>query len=144
MVKEVLIACVGKPSAGKSSFLNAGMHLFVWLVWSVFVSKQLTHCNNTPLSVSDATAKVGNYPFTTIKPNHGVSYIPVACPCQKYGKEKQCQPRYEKIKPRNSTAVTSRLSSLGRCNNGTRYVPIQMLDVAGLVPGASEGQVGTS
>lgn len=24
MVKEVLLACVGKPSAGKSSFLNAG------------------------------------------------------------------------------------------------------------------------
>ncbi|RUS18112.1 P-loop containing nucleoside triphosphate hydrolase protein [Endogone sp. FLAS-F59071] len=95
MVKEVLIACVGKPSAGKSSFLNA---------------------------VSDATAKVGNYPFTTIKPNHGVSYIPVSCPCKKHSKEKQCQPRY------------------GRCNNGTRYVPIQMLDVAGLVPGASEGQ----
>ncbi|KAI8143343.1 P-loop containing nucleoside triphosphate hydrolase protein [Fennellomyces sp. T-0311] len=94
MVKEILLACVGKPSAGKSSFLNA---------------------------VSDATAKVGNYPFTTIKPNHGVSYVPVDCPCKKYGKEEQCRPRY------------------GRCVDGTRYVPIQMMDVAGLVPGASEG-----
>ncbi|KAJ3091612.1 hypothetical protein HK102_014098 [Quaeritorhiza haematococci] len=90
-----LIACVGKPSAGKSSFLNA---------------------------VTDATAKVGNYPFTTIKPNHGVAYIPITCPCKKFGKENQCQPRY------------------GRCNNGVRYVPVKILDVAGLVPGASEGQ----
>ncbi|KAI9319173.1 45.2 kDa GTP-binding protein [Dichotomocladium elegans] len=95
MVKEVLLACVGKPSAGKSSFLNA-------------VSK-------------NANAKVGNYPFTTIKPNHGVSYVPVRCPCKKYGKQDQCRPRY------------------GRCVDGIRYVPIQMMDVAGLVPGASQG-----
>ncbi|KAI9484696.1 45.2 kDa GTP-binding protein [Zychaea mexicana] len=81
MVKEILLACVGKPSAGKSSFLNA---------------------------VSDATAKVGNY-------------VPVDCPCKKYGKESQCRPRY------------------GRCVEGTRFVPIQMMDVAGLVPGASQG-----
>ncbi|KAG2217485.1 hypothetical protein INT45_010771 [Circinella minor] len=93
-MKEILLACVGKPSAGKSSFLNA---------------------------VSDATAKVGNYPFTTIKPNHGVSYVPVECPCKKYGKQDQCRPRY------------------GRCVEGTRFVPIQMMDVAGLVPGASTG-----
>jgi len=94
MVKEVLLACVGKPSAGKSSFLN---------------------------SVSDASAKVGNYPFTTIKPNQGVSYLPIDCPCKKHGKENQCKPRH------------------GSCVNGVRHVPVQMLDVAGLVPGASEG-----
>lgn len=29
---------------------------------------------------------------------------------------------------------------LGRCIDGKRFVPIQILDVAGLVPGASEGQ----
>ncbi|ORY90573.1 P-loop containing nucleoside triphosphate hydrolase protein [Syncephalastrum racemosum] len=95
MVKEVLIACVGKPSAGKSSFLNA---------------------------VSDAAAKVGNYPFTTIKPNHGVSYVPIDCVCKKHDKKDDCRPRY------------------GRCVDGVRYVPIQIMDVAGLVPGASEGQ----
>ncbi|CAO3683222.1 unnamed protein product [Umbelopsis vinacea] len=94
MVKEVLLACVGKPSAGKSSFLN---------------------------SVTDATAKVGNYPFTTIKPNQGVAYLPIDCPCKKHGKQNQCKPRH------------------GSCVNGVRHVPVQMLDVAGLVPGASEG-----
>lgn len=30
-------------------------------------------------------------------------------------------------------------SGAGRCVDGTRYVPIQIMDVAGLVPGASEG-----
>ncbi|KAJ3037711.1 hypothetical protein HDV00_001360 [Rhizophlyctis rosea] len=92
---DVLIACVGKPSAGKSSFLN---------------------------SVTDASAKVGNFPFTTIKPNHGVAYMPIDCPCARFDKQSLCQPRY------------------GKCINGTRYIPVRILDVAGLVPGASEGQ----
>ncbi|KAG0317271.1 hypothetical protein BGZ99_006413 [Dissophora globulifera] len=94
-MKDVVIACVGKPSAGKSSFLNA---------------------------VTDASAKVGNYPFTTIKPNNGIAYFPIECPCKRFGKTKLCAPRY------------------GRCIEGKRFVPIQILDVAGLVPGASEGQ----
>ncbi|KAG0349740.1 hypothetical protein BGZ54_004227, partial [Gamsiella multidivaricata] len=94
-MKDIVIACVGKPSAGKSSFLNA---------------------------VTDATAKVGNYPFTTIKPNNGIAYFPINCPCRRFDKSNLCAPRY------------------GRCIDGKRFVPIQILDVAGLVPGASEGQ----
>lgn len=89
-----VIACVGKPSAGKSSFLNA---------------------------VTDATAKVGNYPFTTIEPNQGVAYYPLDCPCRTYNTE-NCKPRY------------------GYCQGGTRYVPVKIMDVAGLVPGANEGR----
>ncbi|GAM28183.1 hypothetical protein SAMD00019534_113590, partial [Acytostelium subglobosum LB1] len=95
MSTELVIGCVGKPSAGKSSFLNAA---------------------------TDSNAKVGNYPFTTIEPNYGVTYYPTQCPCLKYEKTNLCQPRY------------------GRCQNGTRYIPVKMLDVAGLVPGASEGK----
>ncbi|KAK3823585.1 MAG: P-loop containing nucleoside triphosphate hydrolase protein [Benniella sp.] len=94
-MRDVVIACVGKPSAGKSSFLNA---------------------------VTDATAKVGNYPFTTIQPNNGIAYFPIECPCQRFNKSSLCSPRY------------------GRCIDGKRFVPIQIMDVAGLVPGASEGQ----
>ncbi|KAF9386907.1 hypothetical protein CPB97_003204, partial [Podila verticillata] len=95
-MKDVIIACVGKPSAGKSSFLNA---------------------------VTDATAKVGNYPFTTIKPNNGIGkYSFVLGNFMRFGKSTLCAPRY------------------GRCVDGKRFVPIQILDVAGLVPGASEGQ----
>ncbi|KAJ1677335.1 hypothetical protein EV182_006387, partial [Spiromyces aspiralis] len=90
-----MIACVGKPSAGKSSFLNA---------------------------VTSANAKVGNFPFTTIEPNQGVAYYPIECPCKRYNRSDQCRPRY------------------GSCKDGKRLVPVRMLDVAGLVPGASEGR----
>ncbi|KAJ1856248.1 hypothetical protein GGH12_002786 [Coemansia sp. RSA 1822] len=95
MSSSFVIACVGKPSAGKSSFLNA---------------------------VTDATAKVGNFPFTTIEPNQGVAYYPLDCPCVKHGVTSRCKPRH------------------GWCTNGRRFVPVRMLDVAGLVPGASEGR----
>lgn len=43
---------------------------------------------------TDAVAKVGNYPFTTIKPNHGITYYQIDCPCKKYHKEELCQPKY--------------------------------------------------
>jgi ribosome-binding ATPase YchF (GTP1/OBG family) len=92
---ELLIGCVGKPSAGKSSFLNA---------------------------CTDANAKIGSYPFTTIEPNVGVTYFQSPCPCARFDKTDQCKPRY------------------GRCVSGTRFIPVKMLDVAGLVPGASEGK----
>ncbi|TYZ61313.1 hypothetical protein PybrP1_010537 [[Pythium] brassicae (nom. inval.)] len=91
---ELVIGCVGKPSAGKSTFFNA---------------------------VTDGKAKVGNFPFTTIEPNEGVTYYLTACPCAAKGKTALCQPRY------------------GRCEQGVRHVPVKLLDVAGLIPGASEG-----
>ncbi|KAF2073642.1 hypothetical protein CYY_005061 [Polysphondylium violaceum] len=94
MSHELVIGCVGKPSAGKSSFLNAA---------------------------TDSNAKVGNYPFTTIEPNYGITYYPTECPCKRFDKISVCSPRY------------------GRCEQGTRFIPVKMLDVAGLVPGASEG-----
>ncbi|KAF9926665.1 hypothetical protein BGZ65_007194, partial [Modicella reniformis] len=49
-------------------------------------------------------------------------YFPIECPCKRFQKSHLCSPRY------------------GRCIDGKRFVPIQILDVAGLVPGASEGQ----
>lgn len=92
-LNDFVIGCVGKPSAGKSTFFNA---------------------------VSEGkTAKVGAYPFTTIEPNQGVSYCVVDCPCTRFNV--QCKPRY------------------GTCRSGRRTVPIKLLDVAGLIPGASEG-----
>ncbi|KAJ2744085.1 hypothetical protein GGI20_003256 [Coemansia sp. BCRC 34301] len=94
MVSSFVIACVGKPSAGKSSFLNAA---------------------------TDASAKVGSYPFTTIAPNEGIAYYPVSCPCVSQGVSDHCKPRH------------------GWCTKGQRYIPVRLLDVAGLVPGASEG-----
>lgn len=67
-----------------------------------------------------APAEISPRPFTTIKPNRGVGHVRVPCPCKKLGIK--CSPKQ------------------GMCIEGTRFVPVQMLDVAGLVPGASEGR----
>lgn len=63
-------------------------------------------------------AQVGNYPFTTIEPNVGVAYVMAECACQHFG--------------------ISHVHQL--CVNGTRYIPIRLIDVAGLVPGAHQGK----
>ncbi|MBS3815199.1 MAG: redox-regulated ATPase YchF [Hadesarchaea archaeon] len=67
-----------------------------------------------------ADAPMGGYPFTTIDANIGVTYVRSDCPCQDF--EVECNPR-------NS-----------RCENGVRYVPVRVIDVAGLVKGAYEGR----
>ena len=59
-------------------------------------------------------------PFTTIKPNRAVGYVEVECVDKEFGV--QCNPR------------------TGYCINGRRFVPVELLDVAGLVPGAHEGK----
>jgi hypothetical protein len=83
------VALAGKPNAGKSTFYRAA---------------------------TMADADVGNYPFTTIDPNRGVSHVRTDCPC--LALEERC----------------------GNCRAGARYVPIELVDVAGLVPGAHEGR----
>lgn len=65
-----------------------------------------------------ADAAVGNYPFTTIDPNRGVAHVRAACPC--LDRDERC--------------------GNDRCHDGKRYVPVELLDVAGLVPGAHEGR----
>ncbi|WP_370004731.1 redox-regulated ATPase YchF [Methanothermobacter sp. KEPCO 2] len=65
-------------------------------------------------------AEVASYPFTTIDANHAVAYASCRCPCQELGV--QCNPK-------NS-----------RCIDGTRLIPVELIDVAGLVPGAHEGR----
>lgn len=65
-------------------------------------------------------AKIAPFPFTTIEPNKGKAYVRVECPCRKLG---------VKCKPRNSL-----------CEGGIRLIPIEMMDVAGLVPDAHMGR----
>ncbi|RLJ03084.1 MAG: redox-regulated ATPase YchF, partial [Candidatus Aenigmatarchaeota archaeon] len=67
-----------------------------------------------------ADVEIADYPFTTIKANQGVAYVTSPCPCQELGKP---------CNPQNSG-----------CVNGIRLVPVKLLDVAGLVPGAHEGK----
>ncbi len=65
-----------------------------------------------------ADVDVANYPFTTIDANRGVTYVRTECPC--LDREERCGNE--------------------NCRDGTRYVPVELLDVAGLVPGAHEGK----
>ena len=85
------IALAGKPNAGKSTFYQAA---------------------------TMADVDVGNYPFTTIDPNRGVSHVRTECPCLE--REERCGDEH--------------------CRDGKRYVPVELLDVAGIVPGAHEGR----
>jgi len=71
-------------------------------------------------AATEAHAEIANYPFTTIDANRGVMYIRKSCPCQDF--EVTCNPK-------NS-----------ECRNGTRFVPIEAIDVAGLVPDAHKGK----
>ncbi len=67
-----------------------------------------------------AGAEIANYPFTTIKANMGMAGIRDRCPCVDL--DVSCAPK-------NSI-----------CRGGTRIIPIELLDVAGLVPGAHSGK----
>ena len=67
-----------------------------------------------------ASAEVASYPFTTIDANRGVGYVRGPCPHSSLGTE---------CSPNNSL-----------CLGGTRFVPIELLDVAGLVPDAHAGK----
>ena len=67
-------------------------------------------------AVTMAPAEIANYPFTTIDANHGVAYVRARCPCRELKVE--CT----------------------QCYNGIRFIPISMIDVAGLVPDAHQGR----
>lgn len=67
-----------------------------------------------------AEVEIASYPFTTIKANYGVAYVKVDCIDKEF--KTQCTPNH------------------GFCINHKRFVPIDLMDVAGLVPGASEGK----
>ncbi len=90
---SILIGIVGKPSSGKTTFLNA---------------------------LCGTSAKTAEYPFTTIQANQGVGYVTTPCVCQELNVT---------CNPRNS-----------ECVDRVRKIPIKIIDVAGLVPGAHEGK----
>jgi ribosome-binding ATPase len=70
------------------------------------------------LTLMDAEA--ANYPFTTIDPNKGIGFV--RNPCVDTFFNTQCNPRH------------------GYCKEHTRFLNVDIIDVAGLVPGASEGR----
>src|SRR5207247_6890475 len=64
--------------------------------------------------------QIANYPFTTIEANRGVAFVRKPCPHKELG---------HACKPKNAP-----------CEAGTRLIPVELLDVAGLVPKAHEGR----
>ena len=62
----------------------------------------------------------GAYPFTTIDPSMGEAYVRVPCAAPEF--DETCTP------------------SVGFCDDGVRFVPVRLVDVAGLIPGAHEGK----
>ena len=64
--------------------------------------------------------QIADYPFTTVKPNIGVANLVTQCVCKEMGVVDA---------PRNSS-----------CAEGKRLVPVKVVDVAGLVEGASKGK----
>lgn len=67
-----------------------------------------------------ANVDIASYPFTTIKPNRGAGHVRIACVDREFAKS--CNPRE------------------GFCVDSNRFLPVELLDVAGLVPGAHEGK----
>jgi len=71
-------------------------------------------------AVTSASAQIGDYPFTTIDKNVGIAHVRKPCPSKELGVEPN---------PNNSLSI-----------NGIRYIPVEVIDVAGLVPGAHKGK----
>lgn len=89
----MLLGLVGKPNVGKSTFFKAA-------------------------TMSDVL--IANYPFATIKPNHGIGYVKIHDLASDFGKVSNPREGYVK--------------------KSWRFVPVELYDVAGLVSGASEGK----
>ncbi|MGB9936406.1 MAG: redox-regulated ATPase YchF [Methanobacterium sp.] len=71
-------------------------------------------------SATLSKVEVAGYPFTTIDANKAVAYVNADCPCLDL--DITCNPRNSK------------------CIEGLRMIPVELIDVAGLVPGAHEGR----
>ena len=71
-------------------------------------------------SATASQVEMANYPFTTIDANKAVAHVLSECPCKEMNVT---------CNPHNS-----------QCIDGTRLIPIELIDVAGLVPGAHEGK----
>ena len=71
-------------------------------------------------AATQLNAPIANHPFTTINPNVGIAYARVKCVCKEFG---------VKDNPVNSM-----------CIDGNRFIPVKLIDIAGLVPDAHEGR----
>ena len=109
------IGLVGKPNVGKSTYFSAA---------------------------TLAKVDIANYPFCTIDANVGVAFLaaPQPCPCKDLRQRLEADGRLDSVSdedPRQGSICEPRT---GTCIGHVRLVPAFLVDVAGLVPGASEGR----
>ncbi len=109
------IGLVGKPNVGKSTTFSA--------------------LTQTPVDIA-------NYPFTTIEPNVGVAWIPLRepCACAALRERREADGRLEATSSDDPRAGSICTPNTGSCVGHNRLVPVTLVDVAGLVPGAHEGR----
>lgn len=69
-------------------------------------------------AATETVVPAANFPFTTIDPNVGVAHVTAPCACRHFGIS----------------------HDIPRCVDGTRLIPVNVIDIAGLVPGAHEGR----
>jgi len=66
-----------------------------------------------------AEVEIANYPFTTISSNRGAGHVKIECIDKEFNV--QCEARE------------------GYCLNHFRFVPVELIDVAGLIEGSHKG-----
>ncbi|MGY8701596.1 MAG: GTPase [Candidatus Poseidoniales archaeon] len=109
------IGLVGKPNVGKSTFFSAA---------------------------TQSKVDIANYPFCTINPNVGVAFLPapMTCPCAELRQIKEEEGRLEPVSDNDPRAGSLCEPRTGSCIAHKRLVPVFLVDVAGLVPGAHAGK----
>jgi len=111
----VRIGLVGKPNVGKSTFFSAA---------------------------TLAQVDIANYPFCTIDPNVGVAFVDarLPCPCKELRGKLENEGRLSEAEAGDPAQGSICQPRTGSCVGFRRSVPVALVDVAGLVPGASEGR----
>ena len=112
---DVRIGLVGKPNVGKSTFFSAA---------------------------TLAQVDIANYPFCTIDPNVGVAFVDarLPCPCKDLRGKLENEGRLPGAGDDDPAQGSICQPRTGSCVGFRRSVPVALVDVAGLVPGASEGR----
>ncbi len=109
------IGLVGKPNVGKSTAFSA---------------------------LTEMPVDIANYPFTTIDPNVGVTWVPLPepCACQILRERRESSGRLDPSDSEDPREGSICIPNSGSCSGFKRLVPVTLVDVAGLVPGAHEGR----